>query len=69
MATVDQYFWLDNGDQSMVLTDGGISGESMGVDFQTEWCRLVVGNTEDSSPLCESSPKLSVFLKTYFKSV
>lgn len=63
MVSIIENFWLDDWDESVLLADSGISGQSPGVflDGQISW-GTISGDLEDGSPLGESATQIVVFL-------
>jgi hypothetical protein len=60
VGSVAEDFGLNDGDESVILADGGVSGEAPGVllDGQVGWAAGGFVDLEDSSPLGESAAEV-----------
>lgn len=63
VVSVVEDFWLNDWDKSVLLADGGVSGQSPGVllDSEISWS-TISSNLENGSPLGESASEIVVLL-------
>ena len=69
VVAVDQHLGLDDGNEALLLADGGVAGEGMRVLLHGEPARQHRGNVVDRTPLREARALLAVALQALHESV